>query len=481
MAFLDYFRKARPVTNQTLGAPGFMNFGGYVVSNEQDKRLTGNTRYITYSDMLVNTSIVAAGTRYFLGLISKAGWRAVPSDKDNAESERIAEAIQKVLDEMDVPWHRVVRRAAMYKFYGFSVQEWTARRMEDGTIGLREISSRPQHTIEKWDTDLHGRVLGVVQRSPQTGREIPLRRDKLVYLVDDALTDSPEGIGLFRHLVSSAARMKRFEQLEAFGYETDLRGIPLGRAPLSEIQDKVKNGDLSPAQATALTQPLTNFIERHIKNPELGMMLDSITYQTLDEKGQPSQVPKWDLKLVTGDNASPMSAVASAIERLNREMARIMGVEHLLLGGDGKGSLALSRDKTQAFGLMVDSALTEIGEQTTDDVCGPLMDMNGWPRELRPNLVPQPTKYRDVEQVTSALKQMADSGAVLHPEDPAIGEVRELLGLSAPNEVISPTLAEGELEDKKIVAQTEQAKINAKAQADAAAATKKPAPAAKKP
>lgn len=465
MAAIDFIRglfpggsRPRLAPTQTQGEAGFVNLGGFIQDNERNAKLKGSQRYVTYSDLLVNTSIVAAGCRYFLGLVEKAGWRCVPSDEEDAEAKRFAEEMQEIIDEMDTPWSKVVRRAGMYRFYGFSVQEMTARRMLDGAgIGLMEIAPRPQHTIEKWDTDEHGRVRGMTQRSPQTGKEIYLDRRKVLYLVDDSLSDSPEGLGLFRHLVEPAHRLRRFEVLEAFGYETDLRGIPVGRAPLSDLQQQVANGTLSKEQAEGLVAPLKTFIEKHIKNPELGLLLDSITYQTLDEKGQPSNVPKWDLKLVTGDNANSTAAVATAIERLNREMARIMGVEHLLLGGDGKGSLALSRDKTQSFGLMVDGTLNGIGEQSSDDVVRFVAELRGWPRAKWPKMVPQPTKYRDVQQVADVLEGMAKAGAQLHPEDPAIGEVRELLGLSRPLKVISPLLQASEDKDKDRDAQGEQA------------------------
>ena len=120
----------------------------------------------------------------------------------------------------------------MYRFYGFSIQEWTARRRDDGFLTFADIAPRSQRTIERWDVDEAGQVLGALQRSPQTQEEIYLPREKLLYIVDDTLNDSPEGLGLFRHLVAPSRRLKRYEQLEGFGFETDLRGIPIGRSPV---------------------------------------------------------------------------------------------------------------------------------------------------------------------------------------------------------------------------------------------------------
>jgi len=48
-------------------------------------------------------------------------------------------------------------------------------------------------------------VIGVWQRHPQTGQLIGLPRGKLVYLVEDTLTDSPERCGSFGEGVAAAS------------------------------------------------------------------------------------------------------------------------------------------------------------------------------------------------------------------------------------------------------------------------------------
>jgi hypothetical protein len=415
------------------GVGGAVVYSGFLVEDEKNSDLVGQQKYLTYSDLLANVSVIAASVRYYLNLISRAGWTYEPREEiegaARGEAERYSDLVARALDDMTTPYHRVVRRASMYKFHGFSVQEWTARRMKDGTIGFLDVEARPQVTIERWDLDVSGTVHGVVQRSPQDGRELYLPRRKLVYAVDDALRDSPEGLGLFRHLAEPSKRLQEFQLLEAYGFETDLRGIPIARAPLAEINRLKKTNQLTAAQAAELTSPLETFIQKHVRRPDLGLLLDSKTYQTTDERSSPSSVRQWDLELLKGDVAGPLGPVAAAIERLNRELARVMGTEFLLLGGDGKGSLALSRNKTDQFALVVDSALRELGETVEADLIGPLFALNGWPEEYRPCAKPESTKFADVEQITGALADLAQSGATLLPDDPAINAVRDLLGV----------------------------------------------------
>lgn len=418
-------RTARPI--RTVGFPGTSVLGGFIQSIEDNSRLVGREKYKTFSEFLANVTIVAAGVRYFLNMLAKADWIAEPAD--HPQGQEFAERTEEALFNGATPWKRVVRRAGMSRFHGFSIQEWTAGRQEDGSLGFTDIAPRPQITIERWDVDETGRVLGVVQRSPQTVREVYLPREKVVYVVDDTINDSPEGLGLFRHISEACRKLVRYEQLEGFGYELDLRGVPVGRAPLAALNGQVTRGQLSQAKVTQLLQPLTDFIKGHIKSPQLGLLLDSVTYRSTDDASTPSGVRQWDMELLTGSNTS-QGDIARAILRLNQETARVLGVENLLVGGDGVGSLALSRDKSENFGLLVDSALGELAEAFERDLLDVLFMLNGWPLEAKPELKPESIQHRDVAEITEAIRNMAMAGAMITPEDPVVDNVRDLLGVS---------------------------------------------------
>ena len=429
-SFLSRFRARRVEPTGTLGVPGTAIHGGYISQRERSPDLASpDSRYRTYADILSNTSIVAAGVRYYLSLIGGAGWSFAPSEADtDGYYADIAETM--LTRDPTTPWPRVVRRAAMYRFYGFSVAEWTARRRDDGWLTFADIAPRSQATIERWDVNSTGAVLGAIQTSPQTGRDIYLPREKLLYLVDDSLNDSPEGLGLFRHLVDPARRLQRYEQLEGFGFETDLRGIPVARMPLSELAKLEDRGELSEAQRRELESPFRRFIAEHVRDPKLGLLLDSATYRGEAEAASVSSIYQYDVKLLNG-GASAFAENAAAIERLNREMARILGVEQLLLGS-GAGSRALSEDKTHQFYLMIDSALTEIRYAVSRDLLGALWRLNGWDAALMPEVHTEAVRFTDIERIAATLRDMATAGAELAPDDPAIGEVRDLMGLSRP-------------------------------------------------
>ena len=412
---------------EEIGVGGTQVYGGYIQEDESDSRLKGIAKYKTYSDILANVSICAAGVRLLLNLVANADWKVEPADESEA-AQKVADDVTDILNGMKTPWHRVIRRLAAYRFYGYACSEWTMRR-DGGMIVLDDVKPRPQITIERWVLDEHSAVKGIIQTDPQTGKQVPIPREKLIYVVDDALSDSPEGLGLFRHVVDSAARLRRLQQLEGFGYEGDLRGIPIGRAPLAELDSMVKAKKITKSKAQALVKGLEDFISSHIKNPALGIMLDSTPYKGTGESRTPTQTRQWELELLDGGSYS-LDAVAGAISRINREIARVLGVEHLLLGENGAGSRSLSNDKTASFGLIVDGTLKELREQVDADLLGPLWELNGWDPALRPTLKTDTQVFRNASELSAVIRDLATSGVQVDRQDEAVQEIFDLLGLS---------------------------------------------------
>lgn len=425
------FRRRKPRPTETVGAPGTAVIGGQIAENERRSDLFDREKYRTFSEILANTSIVAAGVRYFLNLTASSGWTFKPADVP--EGERYADLAEECLThDPSTSWARIVRRAAMFRFYGFGFQEWTIRRRDDGVLTFADVAPRPQVTIERWDMADDGTVLGVEQRNPQNMQALYLPRSKMVYLVDDTLSDSPAGLGLFRHIVKPAKALERYEQLEGFGFEGDLRGIPVGRAPYTKLRRMVADGDLTQKEAEDAVRALELFIQKHIKTPQLGLLLDSAVYEAKDEAERPSGAPEYGLELLQGASTS-LPDMARSIDRINREIARVLGVEALMLGDGNRGSHALSKDKTQQFTLTVNATLDEIVDAFRNDLLVTLWQLNGWPEEAMPEMSTESVEYKDIEQITGALRDMAQAGAPIAPDDPVIEDVRGLLNLSLPD------------------------------------------------
>lgn len=416
--------------------------------DEPDRGLNivGQRRFDEFDRMVRDVAIVGAGVRLFLNLISNAVWTVNPpeglNDNEQAVAQGYADEVYAGLFAMTTSWSSIVRKTASYKLHGFCIQEWTAKVNPDGTIGLLDIEHRPQRSITRWLRDPSGTIEAVIQRVP--GRpDATIPRSKLVYAVDDTLSDSPEGVGLFRHMALTSARLELFQKLEEIGFTTDLRGIPIARAPLNELREQAHAAgadgtparNVAEARRSALLAPLHRFLDKHVRNEKTGMLFSSETYmaQGTDRSTTVSSVPKWSLELLNGDSHS-FEAMSSAINRLNQELARILGVEHLLLGSDGGGSLALARSKVGTFYLTVTSSLLDLCEIYDRDLIAPLAELNGWPEEMWPQMGVNEISDRDVDQLLEGLAKLATAGAPVMPDDPAVGEIYDLWGLTRPPE-----------------------------------------------
>jgi hypothetical protein len=421
--------KQKVVPFKEAGAMGVAVWGGYIDSGETNSKLSGSNRYKTAADVLSNISVVAASVRYFLNLLANPQWR-VMSANDTARGKQAAEFVESVMEGLVSSWTRIVRRSGMYRFHGFGFQEWTAMKRPDGLIGFTDIEVRAQHTIDKWDVTENGTVRGVWQRSPQTGAELYLPRWKLVYLRDDTLTDSPEGMGWFRHLVEPAERLKEYLTLEKIGFERDLAGVPVGRAPLTALNRAVRAGTLSSQDANDMVDGLKNFVKMEVKKQNTGIVLDSQPFENQSADGlQAASTQQWGVDLLTSD-AGNLQQLGDSIHRISVEMARIIGTEILFIGSDGKGSMALSKDKSNNLFLNVNGTLDEMVEMFTRDLIEPLWRLNGFDPEIMPHFTHEDIAVRDAEQISITLRNMASAGAVLGPDDPAINDLRDMLGIS---------------------------------------------------
>jgi hypothetical protein len=418
----------RPRPFSAQGVSGTPVYAGYVLSPERSSKLIGMEKYRTFADIMTNVSIVAAGVRYFLNVIAKPTWSCEPADA-SSEAQQYADFLSEVLfDDLDTPWSRLVRRSGNYRFHGFAISEWIAKRRDDGKIGFQDVEWRPQWTIWRWDVDDKGKIQGAWQRDPLTGRQLGLPRGKIFYLVDDTLTDNPEGMGLLRHCVDPAMRLREYLDQEAIGFLRDLRGIPIGKAPLDELKRAVQNGDITQAQMDTAVNNLADFVQLEKKLKNTALVLNSQPYVNQTDSGLTvAGAPKWGIDLVTGQ-APGLEAVAAAIVRINTEIARILGVEGLMLGSDSVGSHALSKDKSSTLYMLANSVLRDIRLQAQRDLVWPLWSLNGFPADKMPKLKSEDVSPRDVEQVARVLQQMAAAGSVLAPDDEAQNFVRDLLG-----------------------------------------------------
>jgi hypothetical protein len=223
--------------------------------------------------------------------------------------------------------------------------------------------------------------------------------------------------------------MRRFEDLEHYGFETDLRGVPVGRAPLGELARAVADGVMTAAEAAAQKAVMAGFIENHVRGPKSGLLIDSATYFSQDDKQTPSATRQWDIELLKAGGVSHES-IGKSIRRKVFDAARVLSCEFLLLGEDGSGSLALAAEAKERLYHTVNATRADLAFAVRSQIVAAICDLNSIPKAKRPKVAPAKVEHRKVSDVVDSLAKMAQAGAPLAPDDPSINEVRDLLGLS---------------------------------------------------
>ena len=434
-------RGVTKAAGEAPGIDGVMAYSGYVQTGERNQKLSLYQKWVTYAN-IVNVAIVATGLRYFGNLLAGTDWHAEPNEAGGTDADRGAEIVTEGLLKapMKKPWPQVVRKSSMYRPFGFSLHALGYRRRPDGMVVFSEIAHRPQHTIEQWRRlDETSDFDTVVQRSKETGRLYPLLLDECFYCVDDTLSDHPEGVGLLRHIVEIVEDLERYEKLERIAYHSDLGGTPIGRAPLAEIESKLAGkpqAEIEAAKALA-SRVLTDVMENRIKSPErlMYVLLDSATYKGVDPNVI-TTILKWGLEIIKSET-NGLPEVNAVIQRELLQIARLLGIEFVMQGGDGKGSYAQHEDKTSMFATNLQTTLNELGWFATTQLGRRLVARNGLdPDTAAPTLVAEPISTEAVEIATRSLANLALAG--LNPADPARNVIRKRLRLppEPPNEVI---------------------------------------------
>lgn len=433
---------AVPPPTRASGADGTAIIGGFLVSGERDPKLTGLTKWVTYDNATLNVAIISSAINVWTQLAGSATWSVEPNKRGGGDAQLAADLVQEgLLDaQLSVPWRQIVRRQVMKKFRGFAMHEIVLRRRSDDMIVVGDIQDRPQWTIHRWNRpDPQAEWAGVEQLTQQGySSTYYIPRERLFYSVENTLSPTPEGVGLLRQMAESVRVLEIYQRLEGVGFQTDLSGVPIARAPLAKIAQDLGTGGKSDLEIQAAVREkvstLEAFLRSHNRNPESGLMLDSATYTNRDASLTPSSIYEWAFDLIKGAGGD-MAAIGTAIGRVTRDIARVMCAEWLLLGGeDSGGAYSMHEDKTAMFGLVVNSALGDVADDARRDIATRLVALNGMDPELcTPRLVAAPVATGAVKDACAALAALFQSG--LNPKDPAINILRARMDLPPAPEV----------------------------------------------
>jgi len=424
--------RAAPVekAKRAAGHDDVVVYSGYVASNESSPELTGSQKWTTYAKAF-DRPPVAIRALLQHALLSGAKWSLVENESGSKDAIRGAEIVQQgLLDaRLPTPWCEVVAKAAMSWFNGSSLHATAMGRRKDGLVVYTDIAHRPMHTIDKWLRPADNQPFTDVEQRTRDGRTATIPLNECLYLVERMLSDDPFGVGVLRLVVERIRRAGKYEQLEGSELFSSMAGTPIYRAPFEEINEQAKLTEDPAGYKTAKLTPIKEALANRIKSPERQMYvgLSSQTYQGTDPNTI-SGVKKWDIEILKGD-LQGLAEIRKVISDLDLDIARIMGVEFVLVGGnDSAGSYGMHESKVGMFQSTMQALLVRIADRATQQLARRLVAANGLDPDVAcPVLVAEKISTTAVMDAVAALEGLTRAG--LHAKDPARNIIRERLEL----------------------------------------------------
>lgn len=412
-------------TNE-IGTTGLKVWAG-TVNEEFIVNLQGPRGQRAFHQMAENDSTISAILNAIDLIVRAVDWKVTPADDSTAAKDK-AEWAESILHDMDRPFEDTISEAMTMLVYGWSYFEQVLRKRtkatgsteDDGTFGLKKLAPRSQDTLERWEMSPRGDILGLWQQPVHAGPPVFIPIHRALHFRTRVHKNNPEGKSILRSAYRPWYLLKTIQDSEAIGIERELAGLPVAYIP-----SKYFGSGLS-----ADEQAFFNAIKQTVRdvkfNEQGGVVLPSDTYPDAD--GNPSNTALVKLELLSSGGQRAIDP-NEAILRYQKDMARSALADFIMLGTDGKGSYALSQDKTDLFLRAAETYLNRVALGLNRQLLPRLWEINGFDRELMPQYAPGRVAPVDLGEIGTFLEKLARAGAPLFPDEDLGAYVRDMAGL----------------------------------------------------
>lgn len=396
------------------GVAGYKIASGYVY-DEFLHELQGTQGRRKYREMSDNDPIVGAILSAINYILRAVDWHVDANSQ--TEDEEAAQMVEDALMKMpDMAWDDAISEALSMLVFGFSILEMVFYRCpETGYYKPKKLAPRSQETIWEWDADDNGNIAGMWQMPPMSYRgnyDLYIPENKVLHFRTDYNRGNPEGRSLLRNAYRSYHFVKNISMIEAIAIERELNGLPVLYIPSEVFEDASKVAEYTK-------------IVRDVKfNEQGGIVLPSETYT--DDEGKPTSNKMYELKLLASEGSRNIDT-SGVIRRHQTDMARTILADFVMLG-DGKGSYALSSDKTDLFLQAIKSILGVIEAEINRKLIPTMWKVNGLDEKTMPTLRHGKVVPEDLSVLGSFVRDLASAGIMLNDEETE-NHLRDVAGL----------------------------------------------------
>lgn len=344
--------------NYEIGTTGLAQFSG-LIFEEPLVELRSKEAYKRYDEMRRNSPIIAGLLLSIENPIRSTAWDFT---SELGQDDPRLELIDKAIANMSHSWNSFISEVLTMLPFGFSIFE-PVYEMVGGDVLWKKLAPRSQNTVLRWiykdvqqTTDdpsapVVQELIGFEQQAPPKYKLTPIPLERIVIFKLHEELENPEGRSMLRSAWKSYYYVKHIEQIEAIGIERDLAGLPMIELPEGATTDGA-NSDYQKAAK----------VVRNVRNDQQAGLV----------------IPNgWTFSLLHSGGSKQMN-VNETISRHIKDMLTSSLAQFLMLGQQGIGSMALSKDQTDFFTMSVNAVADIIASTITSKLLPQLMKLNGY-------------------------------------------------------------------------------------------------------
>jgi hypothetical protein len=415
--------------SNVLGSTGLRHQAGRI-DEEWHRDLKGDRARKTYQEMSEQDpscgAVLGLVRAYTLG----TSMYVEPVD-DTPEAREVVDFVEDCREDMRHTWSNHVAEMLSCCSYGWAMFETVYKRREDGRVGWDRIEIRGQNTLDHWELDKDGTILGMWQLL-DGGKKVLIPLEKGILYRVNVSKNNPEGRSLLRAAYRPYYYLKRLQEIEAIGCENDATGIPYLQVPPPLLDSTSDKYDAS------IVSDLEDKIVQIGKGTRRGLVIGAEEFE--------GQKTGWKLDTLRGGGRA-MYDTSNIILRYRAELVNaILNAGMVYLGQEQHGSYSLADSKTNTFAQALAGLLDDFCDNFTRNAIAPLCELNGIPRELYPYLTHGDIESPNLTEIADYVTKLVGVGII--SRTPALEErMREVAHLpSEPMEEgedwVAPTTGE---------------------------------------
>ena len=351
-----------------------------------------------YREMRDNDAVLGALFFALEMILRKAEWHVEPADGD--KGGKYAAFVEGCMQDMSHTWESFIAECVNMFAFGFSLFETVYKRRQgpdgrqaskfnDGLIGWRKQAPRAQESILYWIWDDEGGLQGAVQLSAPDYHTVPIPIQKMLLFRTTSIKNNPEGRSLLRNCYRTWFFKRRIEEVEGIGIERDLCGIPVLKASAEAL---AAMGGMDEAK-------------RLVTNIRVDDQAGIVLPLAYDEKGNALVT----LELLKAAGAKQTDAGAT-INRYNQDLLNTVLAGFVQFGQTPTGSRSMHMSATEIFTLAISAYMDEVASVMNRIAVTRLFQLNKFPLDMCPRIVPGEIGVRDIEELSQSIQQLSMAG-----------------------------------------------------------------------